>query len=419
MRRSLQYDVIVAGGGTAGVAAALGAARAGARMLLVERNPFLGGIATFGGVNSFCGFFRGGQEKSQLVKGAGQMVLDSLAGLGEPVEPWVNGFGRAIINYDLEMLKYALDCLLTEYHVDFLLHTRLADVLLSADRIVRALCLDDEGSFAVEAGNFVDATGDGNLARMAGAPFLYGEDGAVQAATLVMVLGGADAGRNYTADDVEAALKKGRDNGIGPMTKMRTSVWKSQKGESLVLELANYPLRSLDAESITRAECEGRKLAHVYVRAFRAYLPGMENCFLQTSGPGIGIRESRRIVGRRELKAEHILAGEKFPEERIGYGTWPVELHDDVTKMSRNTDVGGDGCYGIPLGCLRPRNPENLWCAGRNICADHEALASARVMGACFVTGQAARVAAALTDDGGCCRMEDVRKELLRQGAIL
>ncbi|MCI8516058.1 MAG: FAD-dependent oxidoreductase [Hungatella sp.] len=420
MERRYRYEVAVIGGGVAGTAAAIGAARTGAKTLLIERNPYLGGIGTHSGVSSFCGFFSNEARPVPIVGGVGQQVLEALRAQGEDVEPETSASGRLIINYDIEALKYVLDRLVLSHGVKLLLEARCVKAESRKDTIRELVCTDDEGLFFVEAASYVDATGDGAVAHLAGHPTEYGdESGSVQMATLEMRLGGVPRDLKASEKDVEEALWKARKAGYGPMTKMRAPVWVSKKGDSVFLTLPNHALHALDCESLTRAACETRELARVYARALKDFMPGMENSFLLSTGPRIGIRESRRVVCETLLTFRQALAGETFGEESIGRAGWLMEMHDRLETVSTNYDLGEAPYYGIPLGCLRAKERNNLWCAGRNIYVDHLTLASVRVMGTGFVTGQAAGVAAALGKGAAAYDTAAVRGELTRQGAIV
>lgn len=423
MERCYRYDVAVIGGGMAGTAAAIGAAAAGAQTVLVERNPYLGGIGTHSGVASFCGFFTGETTPHQIVGGVGQRVLEALAEIGEDITPERTMSGGYIINYDIEALKYVLDQLVLKSRVKLLLEARAIRVHREPDTVTEIECIDDEGLFTVKANAFVDATGDAAVAHMAGHPTEYGdESGNVQMATLEMRLGGVSRDLKAGTEDVERALHKAREEGYGPMTKMSAPIWFNKKGDIAALTLPNYALHALDTESLTRAAYETRELARVYAHALRDFMPGMENSFLLSTGPRIGIRESRRVVCQKLLSFREALAGGKTESDTIGWAGWPIEMHDRLDTMSTNKSLEGGFCYGIPLGCLKAEELSNLWCAGRDIFADHETLASVRVMGTGFVTGHAAGVAAALSGKEGNCDTEviqKIQKELVRQGAML
>lgn len=418
--RYLECDVAVVGGGAAGVAAAVAARRAGAECILLERSPYLGGTGTHCGVSSLCGFYTSETEEHQIVRGVGEEVLETLRGLGEDTAPSLTSLGNRIINYDPEAFKLALETLVLKYGVHLLLDARMTAADLGSGAIQSLQVMDDEGVFAVRAQSFVDATGDANLAQLAGCPTTFGdENGRVQMATMEMRLGGVPRDLHVTADDIGRALEQARKAGYGPMTKMRAPLWMAQKGCVANLSLPNFELTGLDAESMTRAECATRAMAHAYARALRDFLPGMENSYLLSTGPRIGIRESRRIRCEEELTVDHVIGGEKFPETRIARGAWPLENHRVLDDMSVYTAIEGGSWYGIPLGCLKAVSPGNLWCAGRDICCDHESLASVRVMGTCFATGQAAGVAAALQAREAGFGAGAVRAELLRQDALI
>ncbi len=417
MTRLLSYDVVVVGGGVAGFAAALGSAEAGAKTLLIERGAFLGGIGTQSGVATFCGFYDGSEPPIPLVGGVGQMVIGRLAALGEDITPAPNSSSYLLFDYDIETLKLALDSLIAESEANLLLHTHVVDALVRDDNIVELVCVDDEGRFFVRADAFVDATGDANLARMAGSPTLYGENGKTQMASLVMWVGGIEPGNNYSAERLEQALRKAKEAGIGPMTKMRAYVRPYTKGNIVILNLPNYPLRAVDGASLTKAEQTARQLAHTYIRALRAYMPGMENCFLLRTGPKIGIRESRRFVCERTLTFAEAYAATRSPDS-IARAGWVFEAHERPEQMSTNLHVHERSYFSIPIGCIKAASPANLWCAGRIIGVDRQTLSSVRVMGTSFATGQAAGVAAALTRNQPTYDTPAVQAELLRQGAL-
>ena len=149
MERTLQYDIVVVGGGTAGVAAAVGASRAGAKTLLIERNPYLGGEATHSGVTAFCGFYSCGENPVKVVAGVGNMVLQEMEELGPTIEYVISAAGNKNINFRPEYLKCAMDNLLEKEHVTCLLHTRVVAAETEQNRIQSIQCADDEGLFTV------------------------------------------------------------------------------------------------------------------------------------------------------------------------------------------------------------------------------------------------------------------------------
>ena len=168
VERCYPFDVAVVGGGTAGVAAAVGASRTGARTVLIERSPYLGGEATNSGVAAFCGFYTCGENPVKVVAGVGDLVLQEMESLGPTLEYVVSATGNKNVNFQPEYLKCALDNLVEKEGVELLLHTSLIDVKVKDGRIQSLRCMDDEGAFTVEADCFVDASGDAALAHLAG-----------------------------------------------------------------------------------------------------------------------------------------------------------------------------------------------------------------------------------------------------------
>ena len=418
--RRLECDIAVVGGGVAGIAAAVSAQRAGARAVLIERSPSLGGTGVRCGVPSFCGFYTSEDQENQVVQGIGEEVLQRLKDKGEDIAPVRTMFGGRTIFYDPEVLKLVLEELLLENRVQYLLDAYVIGVDCTEGLLRKLEVADDEGRFWIQASSFVDASGDANLAHMAGCPTRFGdEEGRAQMATLEMQLAHVPRSLHFTPDQVGEALQKAYHAGYRPRTKMRAPVWPARKGDVVNISLPNYELQGLDSASMTRALHATRVMAHVYAQALREFLPGMERSYLLATGPHLGIRESRRIVCEKNLTVDHVLRGDKAPEERVVRCGWSLENHRLLQDMSDNQDICDRSWYGLPLGCLKAVSPGNLWCAGRDIGVDHETLSSVRVMGTCFATGQAAGVAAALTPPGGAYDLAQVRAELLRQGALI
>lgn len=418
MERVFQYDVAVAGGGTAGVAAAIGAARAGARTLLIERNPYLGGEAAHSGVVVFCGFYSCGRNPVKVVAGAGELVLEELERLGA-VETAVSPNGNRNLLFHPEYLKCALDNVIQREPVDCLLHARLTGALAEGGRLTGLRCADDEGDFLVEAGAFVDATGDAGLAHLAGAETVWGgADGRVQAATLPFRLTGVDASCDLSPEVIERAVIQAKEAGIPHLTRERGFLLR-QTGSSLVSVLLPSAMpEGLTAAELTGLEMELRRQVLSYVQAFRRYVPGMERCELAGIGPSVGFRETRRLMGRECLTAEAVLGRVRRPDG-VARGGWKPELHRSAGEGAQWMEVPEASWFDIPLGALWSATVENLFGAGRMICADETAFAAARVMGTCFATGHAAGVGAACRALTGAVDVGWVRAELTRQGALI
>ena len=394
------HDVVVAGGGAGGIGAALGAAKAGARVLLVEKYGFLGGAATSSNVLAYCGFYKQGPEPVKVVGGVADLVLDEIKGLGLGCEPFRSPTtDNWIILLEPETVKLALDRVLDAHGVQVLLHTRVAAVSRTADRLQAVTLAGMEGRWRVAAEAFVDATGDANLALIAGLPCRTGDDaGYLQAATGPIRVGGRDRSVPIDRARIVAAFKEYNRTGAHPTARQDGGIYAEVPvtGDMWWM-MYDHELADLTSKSFTQAETAARSAAGDYVRVLRERVPGFENAFLLQTGPQIGIRESRHPPARYELTGEDLLSGRRRPDG-VARAAWPMEDHS-VPGRPVYRSIGGDGVADIPLDCLRARGLENLYYAGRTIGADAAAYASIRVMGTAFATGEAAGTAAAGPDD--------------------
>jgi len=418
--RTERYDVVVVGGGAGGFAAAVGASRAGARTLLVERYAFLGGAATNANVLSYCGFYTRGDERRQVVGGAGAQVLESLAALGCDTAPVRAPSGNWIVMLDPEALKVALDRRVAEHAIDCRLHCTLVGAHRAGARIEAVTLYDHAGRFDVEAAAYVDASGDADLGAAAGAPLAErGPQRRRQYASLPVRIGGVplevSASRaalealmvDFPAGDARAHV---RSNG-GHLLRLPGSHELWWMGVDLVTD-------GLDSADLSAAECAGRDLAWEFFTRLRARVPGFAGAYLCSTGPQLGIRDSRQLATRYRLTDDDVLTG-RLRDDGIACGCWPAELHAGTAGPSFQP-VGGAGYYHVPLPAIRAVEIDNLWVAGRVIGCDERAYGSLRVMGTAFATGQAAGIAAAQAATGRTDpEPGDVRRELTRQGALL
>ena len=418
---ALVYDVAVVGGGSAGIAAAIGAAQAGKRVLLIERNSYFGGQATHCSLPSYCGFFTQADPFEQVVGGIGQQVLDKMGGLGFYQGPRRTArTGTVIVVVDPEEIKYSLDLLVADSNIDVLLDVQVIGAQVNDETIDFLECINDEGRFTVQAEMFVDASGEANLTALAGGKFVVGdEQGHLQSGTMMLRIGGILPEANVHPDCVAEAVRSGKTAGIGPMTKELGTVIRSPglSGDVMFI-LPDEGVNGLDALSLTHSQMSARRQAWAYLETFRRFLPGCENAYIVQTGPKIGIRETRRIIGDYVLTAQDVLEAGRFPGA-IARGAWPVELHPEPGGPNVWQSIRDQSYYEIPLSCLKVQGVRNLWAAGRIISCDPVAFASVRVMGTCFATGHAAGVAAALSSRGLPADAELVRQELLRQKAII
>jgi glycine/D-amino acid oxidase-like deaminating enzyme len=393
------YDVIVAGGGAGGVGAALGAAAEGARVLLVEKYGFLGGAATNAQVLAYCGFFQQGPEPVRAVGGVADHVLDELRTLGLDCAPFRSPTtSNWIILLEPEAVKLALDRVLTNHDVDVLLHTRVAAVSRTAERLQSVTLAGMDGRRRVAAEAFVDATGDANLAMLAGLECrVGGADGRLQAISAPIRIGGRDRSVPIDRQAIIDAFERYNEAGAYPVARPDGGIYTDVPiSGDMWWMMFDHALPDLSSASFTAAEQAARAAAHDYVAVLRRHVPGFENAYLIQTGPQIGIRESRHPPARYKLTGEDLLTGRRR-SDAVARAAWPIEDHSVAGKPVYRS-IGGAGFADIPLDCLRAEAIDNLFYAGRTIGADDMAYASIRVMGTAFATGEAAgRYAAKLT----------------------
>jgi FAD dependent oxidoreductase len=413
--RPEEYDVLVVGGGSAGVAAAVGAVRTGARVGLVEAGGCLGGAATMRGVLTYCGLYTLVDAPRQAVAGVADEVLVKLRHWGA-VTPPVRHRGVFVV-FDPEGVKRALDEVCTEAGVEVLLHAFVFRADREADAVARIHFADHSGEHALAAKAFVDASGDCDLAFFAGASTRYGNDGALNLGTLGTRFGGIAPHANISAETVTRAIGQAKARGIGPISKDKSVIARLPMSGDVVAYLASEDYDPRDVRSITRAEISGRIQAWTYLEILRT-LPGCEHAYLVSTGPQFGTRESRHINSMRQLTWQDVTQGRRS-EDCIALGAWGVEWHDRKTFESSFIYPPQRGTYDIPLTCLMSADTPNLFAAGRTADGDRQAGASLRVMGTAFATGHAAGVAAAWYVQQGCVEANGVRKILRGQGALL
>jgi glycine/D-amino acid oxidase-like deaminating enzyme len=390
------YDVIVAGGGAGGVGAALGAAQEGAKVLLVEKYGFLGGAATTSNVLAYCGFFQQGKTPVKAVGGVADLVLGEMRGLGLDCEPYCSPTTlNWIILLEPEAVKLALDRVVTKAGIDILLHTRVAAVSRTANRIESVTLAGMDGRMRVAGDAFVDATGDANLSLLAGLDCRTGNDqGHLQAISAPVLVGGRDKAIPIDRGAVINGFRIYNETGRFPSSRTDGGIFTEvPRSGDMWWMMFDHAMPDLSSKSFTTAEQTAREAAQDYVQVLRDHVPGFQDAYLASTGPQIGVRESRHPPARYELTAEDLLTGRQRPDG-VAKAAWPIENHT-VPGKPVYTSIGGDGYADIPLDCLRAKGLDNVYFAGRLIGADSVAYGSVRVMGTAFATGDAAGRAAA------------------------
>ena len=402
-------DVLVVGGGPAGLTAAIAAARAGKRVFLAEASGAFGGAATMAGVPTFCMF---GDGVRLLVGGIGMELRRMVSKAYPPQTVWTP--------INAEEMKRACDRLVTSSPVKFSLFTTLCAARTEGRRLTAAIFASKRGLFAIRAKVFVDATGDADLVAFAGGAYEKGDaSGGVMPATLCTLWGGIDFAHRSNGDEqyaqLEAALKDGHFSvpdrhltGITPTPDSPAGTGGGNVGHV-------FGVDPTDERSLTKAMIDARRRMPEFESFFKKYLKGYDNLGLLATAPYLGVRESRRVRCDYMLSEADFKARASFPDE-IGRYCYPVDIHpasadpkameEFKRKFREEYSYRKGESYGIPYRSLVPISFDNVLVAGRCIGTDRSMQASVRVIPGCFITGQAAGVAAALAVDA-CA---DVRK---------
>jgi hypothetical protein len=410
-----EHEVIVAGGGTAGIAAAVAAARNGVDTILIERYGFLGGTMTAGLVNPFMTFHAGGE---QIIKGVFQEIIDRLKDL--------DGYDEETKAFDTEAMKLVADRMVKEAGVKLLLHTYITDVLVTREGAVRGVEVRNKSGRQVLLGKVtVDATGDGDVAVMAGAPYEKGrrEDGLTQPMTLNFRLGGVDVERMPPREEINRLFEEAKAKGEISIPRENVLFFPTtRRGEIHFNTTRVVKADGTKAEDLTYAEIEGRRQMAELIEFLRRRVPGFENAYLLMSGVQIGVRETRRIIGEYILTGDDIVEARKF-EDAIARGSYPIDIHSPTGEGTVIKRLPLGESYDVPYRCLVPKKVDNLLVAGRCISSTHEAQAAIRVIPIVVAIGQAAGTTAALSVKHNVPPRElDVRllqKTLRKQGAVL
>ena len=420
-----EVDVFVAGGGPAGIAAAVTAARQGRRVFVVDAQNCFGGIGTAGLLQIFMTFTDG---ENFLAGGIGREIFDRLGQAKGFGDFWREGDWHDVLCKG-EVLKRVYDDLLAGSGAAFSLCTQCIGIQARKDRIETAVCWGKSGLFAVKAKMYVDGTGDGDLCAWAGAPYEKGNaEGHMQPGTLCSLWADIDWAAAYAAGHgpwqqdgpLQQAFRDSvftvPDPHLPGMVPVGKHTGMGNVGHA-------FGVDGTDERSITQALLEQRKRILEYERYYKEYLKGYENMELTATAAMMGIRETRRVTGDYVLNVADYRNRAVFDDE-IGRYSFKLDLHPaqpgplgDLQEYKK-----GDS-YGIPYRCLTPKGLSNVLVAGRCISADRPMQGSTRVMPGCFITGQAAGMAAAMAAETSRTTREisvhELQTRLRKMGAFL
>lgn len=449
MESEIRYDVIVAGGGLAGAAAAISAARLDVSTLLVERYGFLGGMGTAGLVNPFMSSSSSTGEP--LIGGVYQEICARMRSMDAML-------GRA---FEPEALKFVLQEMVIEAGAHLLLHSHVTGTFMAENLVVGLEVNKKSGSSAFNSSIVVDATGDADVSALAGAPYESGDacTGMAQAMTLMFTVGGVDVRSALLhamdhPDDMRFP-KPASESAVDAMLKGAIGVAGFYGSVELARRAGEFPLQQdmvffitlptpgqvvvntthitgMDgtlSEDLTRAEIEGRRQTFALMKFMKKHLPGFQNAYLLQTAAQVGVRESRRIKGDYTFSVDDVRNGSRF-DDCIMRSAYPVDIHSSAGKgYSRDEDrmpaVGppAGSWYEVPYRSLLPLDVEALLVAGRCISATHEGQGAVRIMPNCIALGQAAGTSAAICVQNGTTPrnvdVNELRRVLIENGAII
>jgi hypothetical protein len=417
-------DVLVAGGGSAGVAAAIAAARCGARTLLVERSGTLGGMPPLALVHSICGLYLHAENPTpEPANGgfAGEFTSRLIRG-GGASGPVRMGRVDVLMQSPVAFARLCDEIVSETENLSLRLHTEVVGAAVSGG--IRSLEICCRGVHeTIEPRVVVDASGDAVVAALAGAEFEMEESPRLQRPAFIFGMQGVEtaaldeAGRMKLAHRIADAVRSHRlpQGALGAALRLS-----GRAGEAFATIDLDPPggvrYDPLDVNCLTALELHGRRLASALAAFLKNEAPGFGGSFISTLPARVGIRESRRIVGEYRIETGDLLHGAQFGDA-VAVAAWPMELRERTTGPRFRFPEGGRPC-GIPLRALRSKSFANLLMAGRCISSSHEAQASLRVIGTCLATGEAAGIAASLLASGAKCDAQSLiatRETLARQ----
>jgi len=427
------FDVVVVGSGSAGSSAAIAASRSGARTLIIDRLPFIGGTST-GVLDTFYGFYTPGEVSRKIVGGIPDDVIAGLKKLG-PVVERANTYGAGTgVTYNPEHLKVVWERLLVDAGVKVLLHSLLQEVTVSDGRVISLTLATRSGLVTVSGKNFIDASGDADLAYFANFSFeRAGEISPAQTMTTTFRMVNVDVKKrkSFTKDQLHAAMEQAvldgyqlpRREGSDHITTVDNTMATVMTRVDSVRAKTNNEIESVldNPFFLSESEINGREQALEYARFLIDRVPGYENSALYGLSTFLGIRESRRVYGDYRVTREDVLHAQQF-DDQIALCGAPIEDHHSGTGTNW-AYIPNSGVVGIPLRALQVKDSINTLVVGRCFSATHDAHASIRSMAQCMAMGTAAGTVAAIASKNSKeirgIDFNDIKKVLKTGGAIL
>lgn len=414
------YDVIVAGGGPSGAIAAIAASRQGAKVLLIEKNGYLGGMNTAAMVCPLMTFHAG---EKQIVKGIAEEIVQELismnASLGHICDPL--GVVSTITPIEPEVLKFVYFKILEkEENIEVLLHSVISAADCENGAVKSITVINKSGQSKFSAKTFIDATGDGDVAKFCKADYDEGRpgDGLSQPMTLMFKLGNVNFDKIYDYIDKNPEqfilnkdcdyrkylavsgffnlVKQAKEKGDLNLSRDRVLFFQGiNQGEIFVNMSRILKYKGTDTEDLTKSEMEAHKQITDIICFMKKYLPGFEETFLIQSASVTGVRESRRFQGNYTLTIDDVLGG-KVHKDSVAVCAFPIDIHDPSGGNLNWVKQSVENCYDIPFRTMTPKKLKNLLVTGRCISATHEAMASSRITATAMALGEAAGIAAAI-----------------------
>ena len=412
--------VVVAGGGPAGVGAAVAAARMGARVTLAERYGFLGGMATVALVHPWMPFSAGDK---QLVGGVLQEVINRLRTHNAYRD--TTQLGHRSHCFDPELLKRVLQELLLEAGVELRLHCFVVGAKKRQNTINGIVIESKSGREVLRGDVVIDCTGDGDVAARAGAPCEKGraEDGFMQPMTLHFRMARVDVPRMPPREEINRLYDAAKEAGRVQCPRENVLWFETTRDDEIHFNTTRVvEVDGTSSLDLSKAEIESRRQAWEIAEFLQREVPGFEKAYLSVTGPQIGVRETRRIMGEYVITEEDVLGARKF-EDGIALASYPVDIHNPRGAGTVIRHLPPGEWYSIPYRCMVPRDVDGLLVAGRPISSTHEAHSSVRVQPTCYAMGQAAGIAAAMAAaeriPPRAVDAQAVRAEIRNQGGIL